>query len=575
MGGFFYASKKDGSDVSAVLKESRNQFELSGFSPPTTFETDAYKIDYYGKIEASVGNYVRFDSDNFIFAVGTFIYGGLIGTDALRLFYQQVNHRDALRTSRGHFVVVLRKNNQTYLLHDLLGAYQVFITRDGQCATTSFLAAIGAANACTINVQETYEYVFNGVTLGDSTLFAEVRRLSLFECMKLEPAPTIICEQIDICPEEQNAPFSKLVDHNLQGLLGYAADLVGLFGSNIKLALSGGYDSRLLLALFRHCGATPEIFVYGSKVDQDVTAARKITDLEGIKLHHVDKIQLRHVQPEEYADVVETNFYMEDALPSDGIFQSGAELIARRQRNEHDALHVNGGGGEVFRNFFYLPDRALTPRQFVWVFYSRFSAGQCSSTFDVRTYENGIAEKVTTLTKTRNGKLSRRQVECLYPYFRCRSWFGHENSINNRWGYSVLPFFDHPIVESALQIPVRYKYFGNFEGSMIRQADSSLARHLSNYGHNFLENAPFFVAAKELLTYFRPLWLRRNAFRIKSLRDKSRADQPLLSNRYIEQVIDTRFPHMSKFFNVPRVTSPLHFARICTLEYLFQHVSVR
>jgi len=44
-----------------------------------------------------------------------------------------------------------------------------------------------------------------------------------------------------------------------------------------------------------------------------------------------------------------------------------------------------------------------------------------------------------------------------------------ENSINNRWGYSVLPFFDFRTVAEALRIPIRYKHFGDFESAMIRR----------------------------------------------------------------------------------------------------------
>jgi asparagine synthase (glutamine-hydrolysing) len=367
----------------------------------------------------------------------------------------------------------------------------------------------------------------------------------------------------------------EIARRNLDGLTDYAATLARLFGGNIKVALSGGYDSRLLLALFRRSGVTPRLFVYGSNTDKDVRIAKQIANAEGIALQHVDKTLLKDVTLQAYPRIVEQNFHREDALANGGIFSNGAELLARAWRSENGALHVNGGGGEIFRNFFNLFDnRRLTKREFGWVFYSRFDPAQCTHAFDVKRYEDGIAAKIGVLFGA-NDTLSRRQVEALYPYFRCRSWFGRENSVNSRWGYSVLPFCDHQTISRALRVPLRYKYFGNFEAQLIRDADAALAGYNSNYGHSFAQDAPLSAAAADIVTYLRPAWLRRYTFRAKARMEKRQPRSLLLSKPYLSRVIDVSFPFMSRFFRLDKVTSDLHFARICTLEYLFTSVAAR
>lgn len=572
MGGFFYTSKAIG-DVKTVLANSRKHFKNSGFRTPLHFETKSYCIDYYSKIHAPVSNYVQFDDDNFILSVGTFIYRGLIGPDALKLLYAKADQMIELREARGHFVVILRKAGQTHLFRDPLAALEVFITQDGGCLTTSFLAAASAAGHCTINTHETYEYVFNGVTLGTKTPFAEVCRLDLFEQLKLEPTLTLLHERFELCPPEQKGSFSELVEHNLRGLQENTSVLSGLFGDNIKLALSGGYDSRLLFALFRNCGITPQLFVYGTEDDPDVRVAKSIACAEGVKIHHLNKAVLSNVTPETYPSTVRNNFFFEDALNSDGIFVSDAEQIARAERSASGALHVNGGGGEIFRNFFYLFDRSLSVRELVWTFYSRFDPAECSALFDTCSYEEAIASKVVALLGLKGTRLRRREVESLYPYFRCRSWFGRENSVNNRYAYSILPFLEYGTVREALRIPIRYKHFGNFENALIRHADAALSRYRSHYGYDFTKDTPASAVGHWLLTYIRPPWLRRLSFRIKSWTQAPSPRPPLLSQPYLSRVIDTKFPYMNKYFRIGRVTSNLHFARICTLEYLFSEFS--
>jgi hypothetical protein len=48
------------------------------------------------------------------------------------------------------------------------------------------------------------------------------------------------------------------------------------FGDRVTCALSGGYDSRLILALLRRHGVSPRVYVYGPPGDKDVELARTI-----------------------------------------------------------------------------------------------------------------------------------------------------------------------------------------------------------------------------------------------------------------------------------------------------------
>jgi len=290
VGGFFYAHKLTVPDFESVRSKTRQQFQRGAFPPAIAFDTDSYILDYYPKIDYPACDHVAFDNGDFVFAVGTFIYRGGIGARALKLFYEQPNSLDELRSARGHFLLVMRKDRQTYLFKDAAGSYELFHTRNYGCLSTSFLGAIVAAGASTINVQETYEYVFTGVGLGDSTPFAEIRRLGLFQHMSLEPRPVIVPEDLRLVPEEETGSRREIAQRTLDSLMEYAATLASIFGDNIKMALSGGYDSRLLLALFRRAGVTPKLFVYGASSDKDVRIAKQITEAEGIALQHVDKL---------------------------------------------------------------------------------------------------------------------------------------------------------------------------------------------------------------------------------------------------------------------------------------------
>ena len=372
MGGLFLISKSSPTNYEQLLLTSRKQFASGGFGAPRTIDVDQYLIDLYGKYGSLSKDFVQFDADDFILSVGTFIYNGSTGVAALRQFWSRPDPAHELDQTHGHFVLVLRKNGQIHLLRDRLGSYEIFATPLCGSLSTSFIAAASVAPRRTIRAAELYEYVFNGVSLGKSTPISEVDRLDLTEQVRFDRELTISPKGPIVCPDERKDSFQNLVEQNLEGLYDYTSELVGLFSSNINVALSGGYDSRLLLALFRHAGITPNLFVYGDDTSQDVQAAKEIAAAEGIPNSHINKSGLISVEPDEFESVVRTNFFREDALPWGGIFVNGAELLARQQRNANGALHVNGGGGEVFRNFFYLPDRPISTRQLVWTFFSQY-----------------------------------------------------------------------------------------------------------------------------------------------------------------------------------------------------------
>jgi asparagine synthase (glutamine-hydrolysing) len=347
--------------------------------------------------------------------------------------------------------------------------------------------------------------------------------------------------------------------------------LGGNFGDNLDTALSGGFDSRLVLALLRDLGRRPRLHVYGRPDDADVRVARRIAAGEGIALEHHDKSRRPLPGQHDFAAVVERNFQAFDGTPTDGIFDSGADLESRLQRAQNGALMLNGGGGEIFRNFFYLPDRPYSVRELLWTFYSQFDPRAATDAFRETDHYAALEDAVRQSIGAGPDPLPRFQVERVYPYFRCGFWMGRNNSLNNRLGYAVTPFIEPALVAAAAKIPLRYKNHGRFEAALIAAADPALARYPSVYGPDFASPPSWRQRLKDWATYARPTWLRRYSFRYKT---RARPRPALLSAPYLEQAVDPALPRMRRFFRPERMHGNEQFARVCTLEYLFQRLRV-
>jgi asparagine synthase (glutamine-hydrolysing) len=340
----------------------------------------------------------------------------------------------------------------------------------------------------------------------------------------------------------------------------------------IDTALTGGFDSRFMFALTRDAGLNARVHVYGRTFDPDVRCAQGIAVGEAFRLEHEDKSLTPLPEPGAFAEIVEANCLAFDGYPPDGIFDNATDLAARQRRVTGGALMLNGGGGEIFRNFFYLPDRPFSALEIAWTFYCQFDPRTCTERFDEEEYLEGVAAQIAERVDARGERLSRQEVEAVYPLFRCSYWMGRNNSINNRLGYAWTPFIDPAVISAALAVPLSYKNLGRLEGRMIAIVDPALARYDSVYGRSFDQEPGLRERVEGWAGRARPPLLRRYAYRLH--RRTASPWTGVLARALLEQVIDLRFPVMRTYFAIDRIADPVHVRRICTLEHLFGRLGV-
>jgi hypothetical protein len=366
-----------------------------------------------------------------------------------------------------------------------------------------------------------------------------------------------------------------MVARSMELLDCYFAGVAKSFGDRVTCALSGGYDSRLILAMLRRHGISPRVYVYGPPGDKDVCLARAIAEGEGFALEIVDKDKQLAFGPSEFGAVASDNFLASDGYTWSGIFTNGAERAQRASRVGGNALALNGGGGEIWRNFFYLLDRTYSPREILWSFYSQFDPETCTPSFDEEAYFRTLEEKLVALIGYPHPALPRPLVEWLYHHFRCRSWDGRINNINNTYGYVALPFLERPLTEHASVIPIGWKNHGAYEAELIRRADPRLASYPSGYGHDFSGPPPLTRRLADYGTYLRPPWLRRFVYRVKHRVRRAGELPDYLHKEYRDAALPGGVQVMNELFQLDRVSDPAQMARILTLEYLVRQFEGR
>jgi asparagine synthase (glutamine-hydrolysing) len=578
MAGLFLVRTADPARAEAAMAGARAQFARHGFSGCVERSLPGWRFLHAPHILG--GPQSLFEAgDDLVAVAGTLTFDDEMGSPALEALLREVTlpEPDWSRLG-GQFVALIRRQGRTFLLTDHFAMFQIFHDPEMSLFSTSLLAAVEALPRVSFDPQGVYELAFNVAPIGDDTIFRELKTLGPNRIAELMPDGAVRLHVVakPLPDETVEMPMAERLDRHRRRLAAVVGRHVRHFRDHVHCPLSGGLDSRLLLAALRAEGCRPHIYVYGGESDGDVRIARQIGEAEGFEVDWLDKEAARQLSPDEFPERVERNFQEYDALPNFGeLFENGSNAAARDARHSGGALSASGGCGEIYRNFFYLPDRPLTAGAVARTFFARYARADSTDAFDERGFLRAIEDKILAAVghEGRRGRLRRAVVEQVYPRVRCRALFGREISLEARYGAYLVPFLDRDVVAEAMTLPLGLKNAGRFEARLLAAVDPALAALPSAYGHDFIAPPSLRHRFDEWSTRVRPVSLRQRSYALRR-RLGPMADEHggLLSRDYMGRVVDLDYPAMRRFFNVDRINDSGLMRRIANLEYLAQRL---
>lgn len=568
MGAFFLADNSTAG--TQQIANATEALRAAGLNQFQHLHAPNFQLRYWHKANVAESPIFQVDSDNFCLHTGTLLYRETHAAAAARRVFDDYNQGQFKPEQLfGNFALLVCRNGELTLWTDALGIYPIWHDAELRTASSAMPALLASTVSPSLNRDAVYPYVFQEATFGGETPINGLWRLQPGRALRIDEDAKII-PGLSV-PQATSISPDQLGDFIHQRLKAQFSAIYKVFSDSIDSALSGGYDSRLLLALCREQGSTPNLHVYGSDSSPDVLVAKRISQGEQIPLKHQNKAQGPKLTPEQFTQAVARNADALQSFPCDGIIDNGSDLATRLERTKSEQLLLNGGGGEVLRNFFYLPDRQYSPKQVLDSFYSQFDPAVCSTAFNSKRYYQRFQQQIAETVGHDGSKLERSEVEWLYPAFRCTYWMGQNNAINNQFGYFLTPLVDASIVRAAQRVPINRKNHGLFEAELIRHVSPVLASYPSDYGHDFSDAVPLKRRLKDWLTLLRPTWLRRYTYRFKN---RSRDNWPYyLQDAYIQSLLPQGFRYMDRYFNIDKVNDAGQFKRICTLEYQLQRLN--
>ncbi|MBN1268725.1 MAG: hypothetical protein JXB04_03995 [Kiritimatiellae bacterium] len=540
-------------------------FVRRGLAPSHSIRRPGFRLDLF----ALPGGTLPIAGDpaagDFAVACGTFLYKGLWGAAALAAALADHRQgRDLEPGLAGAFALLIASGDRLLLLTDRLGYYRVYSDARQTRFSSSYLALLEGEAGTALSPQELYEYVFYGFFFHARTLHEGVRIVDPDRVHLLRPAAASRDRAAVQAPVPSRARFDALLDQVRENLRDYFRMLGEAFAGSFTSALSGGYDSRLLLAILRELGYAPHLYVYGGADHPDVRVAKAVAAGEGLALQHVDKDAAPRVPPDRWRDLVERDFHFFDGLKATGVFDNGTDYETRRARAAAAKLQLNGAGGEIYREIWNLPDRGLSIGRFLRARYDFGDFGFCTDRFDQRDFFARLEEKVQRLLGIDRRRISRVELEMLFPLLRNR-FAGANTSINNQLGPAILPFMEPRFVEQSYAIPIRFKQYGCFNAALIRSLDPALARYPSAYGFNFSDPPSAAMKLKAVLRQNVPVGLR---LRRRRSRHVGRDRPYYLAGDYQRELFGARELAIREYLDPGRIHDPVKRARALTVELL-------
>jgi asparagine synthase (glutamine-hydrolysing) len=395
---------------------------------------------------------------NWIFVAGTWFHADGMATGAesgLLQYYQQFGPSRLARELEGFFTIVVADaiKQELVIITDLVGSCHCyrrecrdFIAISG---SSLLLAAIAPVHLDPIGCQE---FLHSGVIYEERTLYTEVHKLQPATVFRFGAGSSKRHERYWQVSELQPEYFD--VDQAAEKLWHVLSSALLRIGREFRSPvcdLTGGYDSRAMVAAFLDSSRRFSTVVTGALDNPDVRVSStlaKLANLPHIRVSRADALSFSEIK--------------EGLAVTDGeynLVEYASILRTHRQLAQQFDISLNGSFGELARGYWWellFPytgcRRALDARK---IARARFAAKRFdASLFSAPTALDMTAHFEGVITRNNVGLEelpNTLQLDNVYLLMRMQRWQGRIASSTNQLWPCLSPFMFRSVMEVILQ----------------------------------------------------------------------------------------------------------------------------
>ena len=434
--------------------------------------------------------------DGSAYGTGTFIYRSESPEESLRLMLADfAGGRYDPALLLGHYFILLFLPSGIRILNDGTGLVMAYHDGEGTYFSSSFLLAARLHERLTLNRSAAAENLVTGGITGQETLVNEISTFSRDSSRLFNDIEFLLPELNR--GETGYATYSDALNGQAQLLRDYFRSCSRLgVATGADIGLTGGYDSRLILACARdHFKGLQVHSHYRPAGSEEWRIARMIAEGECIRFVSPEVTSPGKMDDEKMSAVLESSFRFNDGKISMHCnwMEEYNTLEYRLSVLGDKRLGLSGIGGEQYRNQERLYGKPWIFDQWLKYSYVRRVSGRA---FKDSRYEKEMLDRIKVKMYTalgfRSGKvfidladLKRIQNEIFIPAYR-----GARIDAENRHAWHLGPLADAHIAGAAAGI-VRYlRDSKRFEAELIRSISPALASYPTDYGYDLAKGEP-------------------------------------------------------------------------------------
>ncbi len=269
------------------------------------------------------------------------------GIESLKEFAREWRRKDihyAIQKLKGHFFLYILDNhsNQNYAFIDNSGMFDVVYSN--KYISTSFLDLVKNEKLSRndVDMYVTTAFLNQGAIYFNRTLFQQIKKISSDEILSFKENGEVKVARKQITELEEPSTYNDIYEY-------FEALTFTLKDRSISVDLTGGIDSRLICTMLNHFDVPFETSVSGSSGDHDVIIADKVAK----QINHPLYVTKR---PSSLDEKTIKNLFVYgdglfDVLKVYSAYQSHQEKL-----NRGIDLVINGTGGELYKDFWWLQD---------------------------------------------------------------------------------------------------------------------------------------------------------------------------------------------------------------------------
>ncbi len=492
MAGFFLSHNNADFKREMVLET----FNEKGISSYNIFKLNHWELFLFEKIKQLSINYFEDDRNRKTFICGTLIYKNLPLNDSLKQLHfdlctKQIDDKALL----GNFCVIFWDGKNINILLDNLGVQQIFQSEDGLVVSSSFLAILQSSpKKFKINHLALSEKLATGFLIGEDTLVRGIKKVSgKLSC----PVPENDVEIINpkkqpIQIELHNRGIKKSIEAQIEILSSHFQAINNAFPTyQGDLGLSSGFDCRLILAL-AHKELNMPLHIHSHNTigvhDTEIYYAKQLVEKLGVDLQLIPTQSLEKISNENIEKVLDQNLYFFDGRSGRhlGAYSETYTPDYRRNSMGDADYSVNGLGGEIFRDSYFLGNKVLNWDDWAsrFLFYPLLTE-TLGSEKQAKDLSYVLKQKIESELDMDFSEADLFKTHAYYGLVKMPQANGTVAQAYGKVSHFLFPFIEHKIVLEALKAVPYLGIGGSYQARLVSRISPELAAVGSHYGTSF------------------------------------------------------------------------------------------